>query len=300
MSLLNDMLQDLHNKPSYRPVILPVATINQHWFHGIPKTLLLFISSFILFIITIVIIYWPKHNNHYENIAPLKSTLVPVPTIYISSIPTINFPLHSSLTAIPIFAVDEPGNQVAWYDEKLNSALESIEEGNDPKAIEDLELILTRIPNSIDAREYLAGLYLSHADLPQAYDILDEGLRLEPHNLRLSTMKARLLIEQGQYREALSLLEQFNPKIDKAPEYYALLAAVFQHLGRIRDAGSVYQELIKHDPLEGQYWLGLAVSLEHKNSIQQAIEAYKRASHSDNVQAAVREYAESRLKALQG
>jgi len=329
MSLLNEMLQDLDKKTSNRSVILPIASINQHWIKVIPNTLFWLIVSATLFVLTVVIVYFPRHTELVISpptqrvvrptpITALVPKIEPVPEVVlvssISPIPTTPQVLESTLLPAPIFGVKAPEElppvdlsaemskplKSAWYDEKLNNALEAIEDGNDPRAIDLLELILTRYAHSIDAREYLAGLYLAHSDMTQAYDVLDEGMRLEPHNLRLSIMKARLMVEQDQHSEALKLLEQFNPRIDKDPEYYALLAAIFETLGHSNEAGSVYQALIRQDPTEGQYWLGFAVSLEHKNATRQAIEAYKRASSCENIQPAVRSYAEQRLKVLQG
>lgn len=317
MSLLNEMLQDLSNKVTERPVILPVAAFNQHKVKVIQNALFWLMVVGTLFVVTVIVLYWPKHTAteiSVQSVMHLSSTLVPIPKMQISS----EIEMVSSLTPVPLMPVTvvEPASAIeadaldhkmtdkptqdAWYDDKLNAALIAIDEGNDPRAIDLLELILTRVPESIDARENLAALYLSHGEMTPAFEILDEGLRLEPHNIRLSTMKARLLVEQGHHQEALAILEQFTPNINKAPDYYALLAAIFESLGRTNEAGSVYQSLIKVDPSDGQYWLGFGIALEHKHSLRQAIEAYKRASQSENVQPAVRSYAENRLKVLQG
>ncbi|MDP3704847.1 MAG: tetratricopeptide repeat protein [Legionellaceae bacterium] len=190
--------------------------------------------------------------------------------------------------------------QADWHDEHINKALEAIQDGDNQRAIELLSTILTKFPASIEARENLAALYFSHGELASAFEILDDGLKLQPHNLRLIILKSRLLVEQGHQREALTLLEPFNPDINTTPEYYAILAAIFESLGRTTEAGSIYQTLIKLDPANGQYWLGLGIAFENKHSNQQAIEAYQRASQSDTSQPSVRSYAENRLKTLQG
>ncbi|MDA9271815.1 tetratricopeptide repeat protein [bacterium] len=187
-----------------------------------------------------------------------------------------------------------------WHDEHLNKAFEAIEEGDNPKAIRLLNTILTQFPASIETRENLAALYIDQNELSLAYDVLDKGLEFDPHNFRLLTMKSRLLVEEGQHREALALLEQFRPDIRKEPDYYGVMAAIFEALGRSGEAGSLYQSLVKIEPSNGQYWLGYGIALENKNANQQAIEAYKRASQSDNAQPVVRAYAETRLKTLQG
>jgi MSHA biogenesis protein MshN len=188
----------------------------------------------------------------------------------------------------------------AWYDEHLNQALEAIQEGEDPRAIDLLTGILQKFPASVEARENLAALYFSHGTLSKASDVVEEGLAFEPNNLRLSLLQARVYVEQSQPQKALKTLEQFKPTIQKVPEYYALLAAVFEALGRTDEAGTVYQNLIQIDPNNGQYWLGLGVALENKRSFQQAIEAFRRAAQSDNLQLSARNYAENRISNLQG
>lgn len=187
-----------------------------------------------------------------------------------------------------------------WHDEHLNKAMQALEQEDDQGAVDHLTLILTQFPASIEARENLAAIYLAQSNVSRANDILNEGLKFTPHNLRLTTMKSRVLVEQGQHREALALLEQFKPDINKAPDYYGLLAAIFETLGRTNEAGSLYQTLVKIDLSNGQYWLGFGIALEKKHSRQQAIDAYIRASQSENSQPMVRSYAEDRLKVLQG
>lgn len=187
-----------------------------------------------------------------------------------------------------------------WHDEHLNQAFEAIEDGDYPQAIHLLKKILTQFPASIETRENLAALYIEQNELDRAYEVLDKGLEFDPDSFRLLTMKSRLLVEQGKHDEALALLEQFKPDIRKEPEYYGVLAAIFQTIGRSGEAGSLYQSLVKIEPSNGQYWLGYAMALENKKANQQAIEAYKRASQSDNTQSSVRAYAEQRLKTLQG
>ena len=84
------------------------------------------------------------------------------------------------------------------------------------------------------------------------------------------------------------------------PDFYATLAAAFQSEGRILEAGNLYRSLIQVDPQDGRYWLGYAIALEHNKKLNQAIEAYNRASQSPETDPTVLDYAEKRLKVLQG
>ncbi len=185
-------------------------------------------------------------------------------------------------------------------DLELSKAIKSIEQGERARAIERLDAILFKNPEFSEAREVLARVYLLQGDLTAAQAVLDEGLMTDPNNLNLSVLEARLFTQQGHYQEALSLLQEFNPNIKNSPEYYALLAATLQALGRSNEAGGIYQSLIKLDPGNGQYWLGLGIALENKNAIHKAIQAYQQARSSGGIDSTVRVYANNRLQTLQG
>ncbi|GGI85081.1 tetratricopeptide repeat protein [Legionella impletisoli] len=187
-----------------------------------------------------------------------------------------------------------------WHDYTLNKALMAVQDGDDYKAIQLLNQIIFKFPTSNAARESLAAVYMSNGQLSKAMQVLDEGLSFKPNALGLSTMKARLLFEQDKAPEALKILSQFTPDIYRNPDFYGLLAAVYQTVGRTKEAGSLYQKLVEIDSSNGQYWLGYGIALEQRNATQQAVSAYRRASESYDIDPAVRAYAESRLKLLQG
>ncbi|AHE68377.1 tetratricopeptide repeat protein [Legionella oakridgensis] len=253
---------------------------------------------------------------------PLPKPLADLPEQKQTFVPLADETMHSSLPVIPalqesmssgiedtdeepaaIAAVNRTYNNLTareWHDVQLNDALQAIQEGNDPRATRLLELILSKFPNSTEARESLAAIYLSHAQHNKAIQILDEGLEYEPDSLVLTMMKAHLLFDQDEATQALRLLERFNPDIRAEPDFYGLLAAVMQALGKMDEAGSLYKSLIAIEPSNGQYWLGYGIALEHKQAYQQAAIAYRRASQSYDIEPSVRAYAENRLKHLQG
>ncbi|KTD19886.1 tetratricopeptide repeat protein [Legionella londiniensis] len=187
-----------------------------------------------------------------------------------------------------------------WHDLHLNEALQAIEEGEESHAIQLLTMILARFPASVEARESLAAIYLSRADLTKAMTILDKGLEYEPDSIILSKMKARIFFEQDKTSKALKLLARFKPDIRQDPDFYGLMAAILQSLGKNNEAGDLYKRLVEIEPSCGQYWLGYGMALEQRQAFQQAAIAYQHASQSYDVEPMVRIYAENRLKLLQG
>lgn len=187
-----------------------------------------------------------------------------------------------------------------WRDNQFNKALEAIDKGFDEQAIDLLQEILLKIPNASDVRENLAALFLAYKDFNQAAEVVNEGLKYSPSDAALITIKARIFLDQGKAVAAINLLGGHRPSITSYPDFYATLAAAYQSEGRILEAGSIYQSLIQIDPHDGRYWLGYAIALEHNHKLNQAIEAYLKASQNPESEPTVRAYAVNRLKFLQG
>lgn len=187
-----------------------------------------------------------------------------------------------------------------WHESQLNKALKSIQQGDDDKAIRILEAIVEKVPQAVDARENLASLYLTYGDIANAREVTEEGLRYSPENSELLTIKARLLMAEERSDAAVRLLMKHRPSMKKYPDYYGTLAAALQSSGQFDKAGSLYKTLLQVEPDNGQYWLGYAIFLEHHQKINQAIDAYTRASQNPESESVVREYAENRLNHLQG
>lgn len=299
MSLLNEMLKDLNKNPSKRTgsIIFSSREIS-----GVER--LIPYLPWCIFILLVIGLFTLFQMNRVKSTtselanSSFESQLTPSVLAQIPDFTKVPEELADELPPVNEKLVSY--SREDWYEEHINSALEAIQEGNDQRAIDILSLVITEFPTSVEARENLAMLYISHNELSNAYEVLDDGLNREPRNVRLIAIKARLLAEQGSNSAALALLEQFNPDINTLPDYYALMAAVLESLGRSNEAGSLYQALTRVDPNNGQYWLGLGMALEHKHANLQAIEAYRRASESDGSRATIRAFAENRLRTLQG
>ncbi|QMT61222.1 lipopolysaccharide assembly protein LapB [Legionella sp. PC997] len=339
MSLLNEMLHDLakqkHTKP-VTPLYMPVPLRN----NGVSKKILLGLTlvAFTMFLFLLHKHFAkknikPQQSVHQAEINRLDATIKmePIVEAAVTSAPEPIYlvsyiePLASAASQRVAFqapiatdavsnGVDNQGvpsssavNKVytpqtleEWHDAQLNKALEAIDKGFDEEAISLLRGILVRIPNASDVRENLASLYLTYGDFAQASEIVNEGLRYAPADTALITIKARLFLDQGKAIEAISLLSKYRPSIMSYPDFYGTLAAALQSEGRTLEAGSLYRSLIQVDPNDGRYWLGYGIALEHSNKINQAIEAYLRASQNPDSDPSVRDYAENRLKVLQG
>lgn len=331
MSLLNDLLNDLAKQGKHKQTIFTLTPVPyQHSFSFIKQTLFtLFFLSFLLFAGLVCSKIAEKSNPKIRNLQLVESM---VPSSSIPSIKPKPTPLKSSVMisyieplALPttppkdevleewpndeelfedasprITKIDSPQTLQEWHEASLNKALKAIDQGFDDKAIHILKGILKKIPKANDARESLASLYLAYGNYASAAKLLNEGLHYSPRNAALLTMKARLYLDKGESKAAIHLLSSYKPSLKRHPDFYATMAAALQAEGDIIKAGALYKALLQVEPHNGQYWLGYAISLEHGNQAQQAKGAYLRASQDLDAEKLVRDYAEDRLKLLQG
>lgn len=333
MSLLNDVLKDLDKQKRRSQSAVSFAAVHPalKWFHQFPPISIWLLTPFLCCGLFLWITYYaqgakkPRDEGNHANIStPSVSTLVSIPHAppttavqLVSILPTIILPTPATISSeismnessVPaanagteevVKKVFSPLTDAEWHDEQLNIALEAIEQGNEDIAETVLTQLLNKFPNAIDARETLSKLYLVQGDYNAASRLLDEGLRLQPNILSFNQLKARLFFEQNHPQQALILLQKFHPDIQKNPDFYGLLAAILQSLDRLNESGNLYKVLVEIEPDNGQYWLGYAISLESKHNKTQAISAYTKAATQYDAEAAVRTFAENRLKRLQG
>ena len=161
------------------------------------------------------------------------------------------------------------------------------------KLLQALELVATHTK----AREMLSILYLQQQRLADATRMLIEGMKLLPGHLPFREIYARILMAKNQLPEAIALLKQDAPNLDQQPNYHALLAGLYQKNQQHEHAAAGYLKLIKHNPQQSQWWLGMAISLENLHKNTEAISAYKKAREL-KLPAKLMKYVDSRLQFL--
>lgn len=94
------------------------------------------------------------------------------------------------------------------------------------------------------------------------------------------------------------MLERTLPPLAADPDYHALLVALYQRAGRHAGAERLYRGLVGLSPERGAWWAGLAISLEAQGDWRPSRAAFARALQGQGLDDALREYAKSRLTAL--
>lgn len=148
------------------------------------------------------------------------------------------------------------------------------------------------------AREQLVTLLLATGRAAAAQELLEQGMAVAPGYPAFALMLARIQVEQGQETEALAMLEQASLGTSGDVDISAFIATLHQRAGRHAEAAQRFQQVLAARPLEGRWWVGLAISLEAQQNWQAARGAYARAMNGTSLTPELMRYAEQRLAAL--
>jgi tetratricopeptide (TPR) repeat protein len=132
-------------------------------------------------------------------------------------------------------------------DPVLLSRLASIQElhGEVEKAAETLHALIDISPDDWQAMLRLSRLYAGRLNDPRkALDLAKSAHNLAPDDGRASALLGELVFRSGDYRWALSLLEQAVNKTPDQPSLFYHLALAYYAMGRVADADAAMQKAI--------------------------------------------------------
>ena len=151
----------------------------------------------------------------------------------------------------------------------------------------------------IKARELLSGIYIKQGRWVEASELLREGLGYSPEHLTFSKLYARALMQLNQDVQAIAVLKRYAPAVKSDPNYFAILAALYQRQEQHNQAAEIYAILVGIEPSNGVWWVGLGISLEALGRNQDAAQAYSHASKTGNLHSKVARFTNNRLLALE-
>lgn len=184
--------------------------------------------------------------------------------------------------------------------QQYQSALNQIEKGAYQIGVQQLESLLKADPQYKDARTSLVAILLNQQHLTKANRFLDEGLEFAPDHIPFLELKARSLIMQNKAKDALNLLLTVRPPITENPDYYALIASLYERTNQDLMAIKKYKQLIYLDAQNGNWWLGLGFSLEKLGQHKSALTAYQKAEELGHLNTEAIQFLQNRLALLQG
>lgn len=183
--------------------------------------------------------------------------------------------------------------------EKYRSAVQQASLGKQDEAIQILQGLINSYPGYQDARVSLSAIMLGKGDKVTADKLINEGLVIDPHNLSLIELKARLLATDGKLSEAIALLKHEQPSITEYPEYHAFIAALFNQDSKYDLAAQIYSKLVRLDPTQAGWWFGLGISQDKLGHTKQAVFAYTKAATEGSLDQSSLSFLQQRLAALQ-
>ena len=184
--------------------------------------------------------------------------------------------------------------------QNYKQALNALNQGNFDQTVTKLKTALKIAPNFIDARKALVILFIQNQMYQSANIYLLDGLKNMPNYIPYLELHARLLLKEGNAKQALFILQQNPPALAENPSYYALMAVTWQKLNRPELASKIYDRLLELQPHNSAWWMGLGLSLEIDNKPNLALQAYHRAINTGNLKPNVRAYVSGKIRLLEG
>ncbi|EAS42427.1 hypothetical protein C9J48_19765 [Photobacterium profundum] len=175
-------------------------------------------------------------------------------------------------------------------------AMKLLKQGNSKKAITHLESAIKYQPDWIKVRQKLAALYYGKTDTRKAVAVLQQGLSRSGEQPELRLTLAKLLVNESQPQAALNVLAR-TPKEENSA-YMAMRGALSQQLKNNAMALNSYQQLVKSEPYDGRWWMGLGIALERDSNSDKAKEAYQQALLMGRVSAKSQQFIQQRLSLL--
>lgn len=172
-------------------------------------------------------------------------------------------------------------------------------QGRISEAEEELGSAVRAYAGHEPARQALVALDLEQGRVDSARRLLQEGLALNPANVRFAAVLARILIERKDYAGALEATQGALAEGQGDAELQAMRGTAMQRLGRQVEASEAFRASLRAAPQNGAAWMALALSLEAQNKRREAAEAFRRAASAGTLGADARTYAEQRARALQ-
>jgi hypothetical protein len=187
---------------------------------------------------------------------------------------------NEQLTSSKMSKTPIPVSLEQQEEQRYQNILQLMAQNNVKESITQLQLFLGDFTNNLEAREMLVALLIKKGAWQKANNILMVGLNKHPTYAPFMKLKAHILIEQGKTEAAITFLQKISSSFTDDPEYFALLAALYQQQGQFMRAAGYYNQLTKIQPQKATWWVGLGVSLESAGKKNAANEAYNRAYNS--------------------
>ncbi|MCO7226309.1 M48 family metallopeptidase [Pleionea sp. CnH1-48] len=165
------------------------------------------------------------------------------------------------------------------------------------RAVGDMQQLLTLYPDYHQARETYALYLISQSQQDKALIELETGVRKYPDNVTYRMLLARLYVAKKQWSQVQQVLAE--PASSRVPDDFLILKAVAsQQLTEHEQAVSLYSRLLTREQQRGEWWIGIAISLEALKRHQEAYKAYHQALRDSRLSSSQKRFAQQKLVRL--
>lgn len=160
------------------------------------------------------------------------------------------------------------------------------------------EAALALDPAHVMAREYWVAVLLESKLNSDAEKVLQLGLKSNPGETHFAMLLARLQVERNALGAALETLEKTLVYADQRADYNAFYAALLQRQNRHKEAVTHYEIALNLTPSSGVWFMGLGISLQALDRLEDARNAYRRALDTRSLSQELQAYIAQRMKEL--
>lgn len=196
-----------------------------------------------------------------------------------------------ALAATPPAASTGPNAEAVY-----RRALASLQEGRTVEAIALLEQSVAQDARHEAARQTLVGLLIENRRFDEAMRHMQAALALEPRQLSMAMLLARMQIERG--GNGIDTLMRSLPFANGNGEYHAFLAGALQRQQRHREAAEQYLLALRGAPQQAVWLMGLGISLQAEKRDADALAAFQKAKAANTLPADLQAFVERKLQQL--
>lgn len=159
---------------------------------------------------------------------------------------------------------------------------------------------LQLLPKHKGARQLLIRQSVEQNHIPQAIELLREGIALFPAETAWWNLLAQLELGRGELSAARAVIDAGQRQAAGSAEFNSLGGAIAQRQGDFDAAADFYRKALRLDARSGRDWVGLALALERQGHAAESSEAFRRALLTDNLNGELAQLARTRLARLEG
>ena len=173
-----------------------------------------------------------------------------------------------------------------------------IQQGRNGEALPVLEQALRLDPQNATVRQTLAGLLVEAKRNDEAIARLQEGLETDRAQTGMAMLLARLQVDKGDLRPAIDTLQRTQSYAGDRADYQAFMAALYQRDSRHKEAVDRYIAALRKSPQNGIWWMGLGISLQAENRLNEARDAFVRSKATSSLPPDLLAFVEQKVSQL--